>query len=334
MVHNMNQMNKIDRVLAVVEGTRPDRPPISFWHHFGSDQRSGNAAVTAHLKHLDTHDLDFLKVMYDLGYPGPRPIRSVKQLSELIVLEGDHGPFGQHLETIRALAAELRGRLLITTTIFNAWAMLRRLVMEQEHVPGPGGRPLGDDPPTIRLEEFLAEDRNAVADALTIIAQSLANFARSCIDAGADGIFLSVRDDWVDTPANGPGTYDEVVRAADGRILQSASQGRFNVLHVCGRALNFSAFAEYPVHVINWADRLAGPAIADVVGSLKPAPCGGIDHFTTLSGDSEQAGIAEVRDAIAQAGDRPIIVAPGCTYDPNRVPLANLQAVRRTVDEL
>ena len=329
----MGTMNKIERVMAVVAGTRPDRPPVSFWHHFPADRRSGDAAVTAHLEHLETHDLDFLKVMYDLGYPGPRPIRTVAELSGLEVLAGDHGPFGQHLDTIRALAAKLKDRALFATTIFNAWATLRKLVMEKEHVPGPGGR-RGYDPSTMRLAEFVAEDRDAVARALSVIGESLAGFARCCIQAGADGIFLSVRDDWVDTPANGEGTYDRLVRPCDARILEAASQGRFNVLHVCGKALNFTAFAEYPIQVINWADRCAGPAIADVAHSTKPTPCGGINHLTTLPDGSAEACAGEVRDAVAQAGDRPMIVAAGCTYDPDRIPIANLQAVRRTVDEL
>ena len=41
---------------------------------------------------------------------------------------------------------------------------------------------------------------------------------------------------------------------------------------------------------------------------------------------------AEVRDALRQAGDRPIIVAPGCTFDPDAVPTDNLHAVRKAVE--
>ena len=70
--------------------------------------------------------------------------------------------------------------------------------------------------------------------ALDVIAASLANFAGHCLKAGADGIFLSVRDDWVDTEANGLNTYDELVRTGDGRILSAARGGHFNLLHVCG----------------------------------------------------------------------------------------------------
>ena len=62
-------MNKIERVDAVVSGRSPDRPPVSFWHHFGPGAVSGPEAVGAHLRHLETYDLDFLKVMDDKRYP-------------------------------------------------------------------------------------------------------------------------------------------------------------------------------------------------------------------------------------------------------------------------
>jgi uroporphyrinogen-III decarboxylase len=48
---------------------------------------------------------------------------------------------------------------------------------------------------------------------------------------------------------------------------------------------------------------------------------------------SEEDVEREVRDALAQAGNRPLIIAPGCTYDPNRVPEANLRAMVRAARE-
>ncbi|MEE9296914.1 MAG: uroporphyrinogen decarboxylase family protein [Phycisphaerae bacterium] len=329
----MTEMNKVERVLAVVRGEQPDRPPVSFWHHFAADQRSGHAAVKAHLKHLDTYDIDFLKVMFDLGYPHDTPIRSIADLAGLTVTRGDAGVFGEHLATIGALASEIGGRAMMVTTIFNAWATLRRLLMTEAYVPGAGPSPL-DDPRTVHVAQFAAQDRAAVAAALAVIGESLANFAAQCIEAGADGIFLSVRDDWLESVGDGPGTYDELVRSTDAAILAGASQGRFNLLHVCGKAVNFAAFAEYPVHAINWADRTAGPQIGEVVQTLTPAPCGGLNHLAILPGASVQSCVEEVHDAVAQAGDRPIIIAPGCTFDPTRVPPANLAAVRRAVDQL
>jgi len=186
----------------------------------------------------------------------------------------------------------------------------------------------------LRLQAFLAQDRAAVSRALGVIGQSLGNFARECVRAGADGVFLSVRDDWVDTPANGAATYHDLVRATDLRILDGASSGRLNILHVCSRSKRFDDFATYPVQVINWADRAFGPSLHDAAATITPVPCGGVDHRATLSEGSEADCEAQVHDAIAQTEDRPIIVAPGCTYDPNRVPLGNLHAVRRAVEAL
>ncbi len=330
----MNAMTKSERISAVLAGRQPDRPPVSFWYHFSADQRAGSAAVDAHLNHLNAHDLDFLKVMYDLGYPCDETIRSVDQLKALRPLEGDHAQFAQHLATLQALAGQLNGEVPMATTVFNTWATLRRLVREGPYVPRAGGASIEDDPPGRVIEQLIAEDRAAVADALNVIAETLANFARACIEAGADGIYFSVRDEWVDMAANGPGTYDAIVKDADLRILEGAAQGTFNILHVCGEALNFERFTRYPVHVLHWADRGSGPPIAKVAPDLKPVPCGGVDNLTTLAEGTPEACAAEVRDAVAQAGDRPMIIAPGCTYDPDRVPIANLKAVRQAVENL
>jgi hypothetical protein len=105
-----------------------------------------------------------------------------------------------------------------------------------------------------------------------------------CLQAGADGIFLSVRDDWVEVgrrpPA--PSLYEQLVRQTDLEILSAASVARFNIVHACGRPINFRAFAEYPAAILNWADRAAGPSIADVLDWVRPAICGGVDNLGTL----------------------------------------------------
>ncbi|NLE59085.1 MAG: hypothetical protein GX616_12040, partial [Planctomycetes bacterium] len=56
-------MTKRQRVESVLQGQRPDCSPVSFWHHFEPHQITGQAALDALLRHLETYDLDFLKVM-------------------------------------------------------------------------------------------------------------------------------------------------------------------------------------------------------------------------------------------------------------------------------
>jgi len=129
------------------------------------------------------------------------------------------------------------------------------------------------------MSQLLRDAPEVLARALEVVAQSLANFARRCLAAGADGIFLAVRDDWVDSPENGPETYRRLVEPGDLAILAAAGAGTFNMLHVCGRPLDFRRFAGYPVQVINWADRYAGPSIAEVADWVQPALCAGLDNL-------------------------------------------------------
>ena len=182
------------------------------------------------------------------------------------------------------------------------------------------------------MSRFLHEAPDTLSRALEVVAQSLANFARHCIAAGADGVFLSVRDDWVDSPANGPGTYARLVQPGDLTILAAAQRGTFNILHVCGRPLDFNRFAGYPVQVINWADRYTGPSLAEAATWVQPALCAGVDNLGTMVVGSPDDCARQVADAIDQAHGRPIMIAPGCTYDPQRVSAANLRAIRRAAE--
>ena len=135
-------MEKIERVKAVLEGRRGDRPPVSFWYHFSPDCIAGPRAVEAHLRHAETYDLDFLKVMNDTRYPRSGPDPKVADLEKFSVLRGDEGGFGRQLELVGELARRLAGRMWMTTTIFNAWTTLRRLA------GGPGRPRPPDDGPT------------------------------------------------------------------------------------------------------------------------------------------------------------------------------------------
>jgi uroporphyrinogen-III decarboxylase len=137
----------------------------------------------------------------------------------------------------------------------------------------------------------------------------------------------------VDNPENGEGTYDRLVQPCDLSILEAVRAGALNILHVCGEPLNFERFGSYPVHAVNWADRYGGPSIASVSGWMKPAICAGLNNLETMAAGSPEDCEEEAADAIRQAGDRPMILAPGCTFDPGTVPEENLYAIRKFVEK-
>jgi uroporphyrinogen decarboxylase len=321
-------MTKRQRVGAVLRGERPDCPPVSCWHHFEPHQITGQAALDAHLRFLETYDLDFLKVMNDHHYPrgDVTLIQSVGDLRKIKPLPGDAGQLSGQLDLLRELRTRLGDDVLTCTTIFNPWTVLRVWTAPPSDKHGPP-RLDGQDERDDVLTRLLHEDRAALKAAVHAVGQMLAAFARECIAAGATGVFLSVRDDWVDRPANGQGIYDDVVLPADMEILKAAAGAPFNFVHVCGRPLDFERFANYPVSVINWADRAAGPSIAYACEVAKPTVAGGVDNLKTLPQGKPEDCAAQVRDALRQAGTRPILITPGCTYDPHAVSPANIKAM-------
>ncbi|MEI8195145.1 MAG: uroporphyrinogen decarboxylase family protein [Phycisphaerae bacterium] len=326
-------MTPRQRLDAVLAGQRPDRPPVSFWYHFPPAQVAGTAAVQAHLDLLDGYGLDFLKVMNDNPYPHAGNIHRVEDLASLGPLRGDEEGFGRQLELLAALQAKLHQRVYLASTIFNAWSVLRLLV-ETPAVHMPPNLDAAADAPSRWIRDAYAQRPDLVTAALHTIGENLGRFAARCLQAGADGIYLSVRDDWVDLPgAPSVRLYDSLVRLTDRRILQPVQAARFNILHVCGTARNFPAFAALPVAVLHWADRAAGPAIRDVKDQVKPVLAGGVNNLGTLVTGTPDQVRQEVRDAIAQAGAHPFIVAPGCTFDPARVPAENLRALVAAAQE-
>lgn len=310
-------MDSMDRVLAVLAGKKPDRAPFSFWCHFAAEFVSGPPAIEAHIRQHRTYQTDFIKVMNDNPYPHDGRVETSKELSLLRPLAGTEAGFAHQLELISALRAQLGPRVLLTTTIFNAWAVLRTLIRPpKSHLP-----PTMDsaDAPSDWLLQVHHDTPDLLASALDSITDNLARFAERCIDAGADGIFLSVRDDWVDRDG-ARSLYGQLVTPSDLKILRGAAAGRFNVLHVCGRCRDLTRFSSYPAHAINWADRSAGPSISSAIAAGMPhALCCGIDNLKTLPDGDPEAIRAEVHDALAQAGSRPIIIAPGCTFNPDLV---------------
>lgn len=329
-------MNKIERIDAVIANRQPDRVPLSFWHHFAPDEAAGPAAVAAHLRLVAAYDVDFLKVMDDNRYPRFQlptgVVRDAADLERLVPLRGEEDSFGRQLELLGELEKRLGDSLYKPTTVFNAWTTLRNLLAPDTGVHGPPVLGQTGDRRDEQLGRFVREAPAALVRALAAITESTARFVGHCLDAGADGIYLSVRDDWVE--AHGRGLYDKLVRDSDRIILDAAARGRFNILHVCGTAVDFDRFAHYPAQALSWADRSAGPSIAEAAPRVKAAICAGLDNLGTLKTGTPDQCVAQARDALRQAGPRPMILAPGCTFDPGQVPKENLFALRQAVDSL
>ena len=129
------------------------------------------------------------------------------------------------MELLAALRQSVGARVYLPTTIFNAWMVLRLLV-EPPTVHRPPVMDVSADAPSRWIRHAYHQQPELVTRAVNTIGENLARFAARCVQAGADGVFLSVRDDWVDTPEE-PGLYDRLVRPADEAILAAVRSGSF-----------------------------------------------------------------------------------------------------------
>ena len=128
--------------------------------------------------------------------------------------------------------------------------------------------------------------------------------------------------------------YREFGRPYDVMALQGVRNGWLNILHVHGeRDLYFDLALDYPVEVLSWSDRLAGPSLREARLLTSKCLMGGWHEFGALSNGPEEAIRAEAEDAIAQTGGRKFILANGCSV-PDETDPEWLSAAREIAEDL
>jgi uroporphyrinogen decarboxylase len=311
------EMTRTERVMAAVNGEPVDRVPVCFWHHF-QPAGSGRALAEATLRFFDeTFDLDIAKLMPDLPYPFPHhAVQTVDDWRLIEPIDRERSRFyTQRNEAVQALRDELGYDTPIIVTLFSPLA-------EAMYAASDRGR-------------FLAHCQEAptvVHEALSTIAENLRAHIREVIDAGADGVFFALQG--CSTEIMPETQYREFGRPYDLIALQGAVNGWLNVLHVHGeRNLMFDQVLDYPVQVLSWSDRLAGPSLREARVTTSKCLMGGWHEFGALSNGPEDQILAETRDAIAQTGGRKFILANGCSV-PDETDERWLLAAREIVDQL
>jgi uroporphyrinogen decarboxylase len=312
----MASMTKRERVRAAVAGGDVDRLPIMFWHHFrphGSPQKLAEAT----LDFFGRFDLDIFKIMPDIPYPFPtNSIRSAddwRLLSPLDVMEGN---LGRMVTATELLYENLPNDEPVIVTMFSPFCYAMNFA--------------GRD----SIRRHLEENPTRVHEALSVIAENLAQFSRALIAHGADGIFFASQGAGDDILTREQ--YKEFGIPYDLQVLQGAQDGWLNVLHIHGfENLMIDLFADYPAAVFSWSDRLSGRSLNEV-RDLAPEVClmGGIDEQGAITkGPVDQVG-EEMRDAILQTGGgRRLILANGCSV-PDDTDEHLLEGTRALAEEM
>lgn len=288
-------MNRIERVRAALDGGPVDRPPFTVWYHFGTQHAPAARTAQTHREFFEAYDLDLLKLMNDYSYPMPGGVETLdapRDLARLRPLDPERTPLGEQLRVVEIVAGALRGRALFVDTLFNAWNTLRRNIAKGA------------------VDVFMREAPDALEAALAAINETLIRYAQASLARGAAGIFFSV-------PASpefvSPEQYERFMRPLDLAFLEAIRDaGECHILHAHGQAVFMDRLLDYPVHAISWADRDAGPSLAEMRARTPRTLMGGLGHGA-FAYSSAAVIRAQIAAAVREAGRERLILAPGCS---------------------
>ena len=291
------RLSSRERVDRALEGREVDRPPFSFWHHFGLQKEPPAHFVHATLDFHSRFKTDLVKVMSD--YPYPKPAGAWYELRE------EANPFPAQIQALTAIGQSLGREASFLETIFNPWKVAENLSSSQE---------------VLRMK---AEHPQRLLDALEVITKSEANHARRAVAAGARGIFLAIANaqDGILTPED----YAKFSEPFDRRVLQAVAAAPLNTLHLHGDRVYLGRFYQgWPASVINYSVEGTRTPISSVRQHYHGVVMGGLDEvrFRTLSAETLRA---QYESARKEAGPR-FILAPGCSV-PNESTDAELLRV-------
>jgi uroporphyrinogen decarboxylase len=306
-------MTPRERVFAAARGLAADRVPFALWQHSTVHERTVERFTRFTLDFYHRYHPDLVKVMYDEQYDLPvdrHHIREVRDWRLLEAFEPHTGAFGRQLECLARVRSEVGPDVPIVQTIYSPFHVAHKVA----------GR---------RLLEDWRQDPQTVGAALATIAANYRGFAECCLrEAKVDGFFfapIGCEASFMDERQ-----YVEMIRPSDLSVLEALREAPLLILHIHGeKEVMFDLLSTYPCDLISWEDRVAGPSITEARRRTRRSLMGGIDHLAAPDATPEQI-IAQGREAIAQAGDRGFILAPGCTF-PAGTPEANLLALRRAV---
>lgn len=317
-----------ERVEAALAGAPLDTPPVSLWRHFPELDQQAESLAAATLGWQRRFAFDLVKAMPPGDYPviawggaseyrgnpnGTRtvtlyPVQRAEDWATIRPQPVDRGAFRMVIESVRIVVEELAGTVPVLQTIFSPLTVAFKL---------SAGRVVQD----------IQEHPDLVAEALEAITTTMRELVRASLAAGAHGIFFATQCATADVMD--ADTYARWGRPGDLDVLREASGAPIVLLHLHGSQPHFDHVLDYPVNVLNWHDRRAGPSLRE--GEQRSGRCvaGGIDE-TKIAEREPAAAAAEAIDAVTQLGGRHLIVTPGCVI-PIATPEATIEAIVRAV---
>lgn len=319
---------RLERSMA---GDMPDHAPVSLWHHFPVVDQTPEGLTKATVDWQRKFDFDLVKFMptgtYSIEDYGARTdyvdneygirrvlefgVNSVHDWEKLKVLDAGAGYLSLQNEALRQTAEALDGEVPILQTIFSPLTTALKLA--------------GHD----AVKTVMREAPEAFEAALGVIAETTDRFVAASIEAGGHGVFFATQgaDETIMTRED----YARFGVPFDLQVANGAMAGMdFRMMHIHGTHAYFDMFTDYPVNMLNWHDRLAGPTLTHGRENFSGMVAGGVNEQGAIAGNDPEAARAEFREGRAEVDQPRTLVTPGCV-----LPVAvNDDVIAAVLDEL
>jgi uroporphyrinogen decarboxylase len=182
-----------------------------------------------------------------------------------------------------------------------------------------------------RILRELRLNPDLVGSVLEKVADTLVDFSKQSVQAGAAGVFYAISG-YAGRGVMKESEYRELVLPLDLSVLERLPKHAwFNVLHLCGSNLNFGLAKDLPTHAVSWSIHNQGnPSLVEGRHIAGRAVMGGLGQRASLVSGPPAEVEAEARRAVAATGGRGLLLAPGCSVPP-RVRDINLAAMAAAV---
>lgn len=317
---SVSEMSHKERVESALKRMRTDRPVVSAWRHFYDKENSREDLVESMIGFQTRFDWDFVKINSRASYhvedwgvklrfsddPQIKPVAEsfpVERKEDWIKIESlDYrsGSLGEILDAGRDLLKRLGEEVYCLPTIFSPLSIAADLVDSER-----------------RFQDLMRTGPAELHRALDAITETFEAYVKELVDAGMAGIFFATTE-WASRDRMTEEEYLDFGRPYDLRVLEAATGGFFNVVHVCKANNMLPLFRDYPAPAVSWNPFEAGNlSVHQAAQIMDKIFLTGIDQNGVLLHGSPAQIREQIEISLNEAPDGRLMAAPGCAVRVN-----------------
>lgn len=319
-------MKKKERVFAAIRKEAVDHVPAGFSLHFPQDQKSGEAAVKAHLRFFKETDTDIIKVMNENLVPDVGDILRPKDWDKIPSYSIKDGFMQAQLDMVKRILDQADSDAFSLGTLHGICASAIHPIEARYGYE--------------RVREMfcvhLREDKKPVLEAWKRICDGMCQLAAAYRELGLDGLYyagLGAEKRYFTDEE-----FEECIAPFDQEILKvSKEAGNINFLHMCKDGLEMKRYASYApfADVVNWGVYETNFSLEEGRKLFpKAAIMGGLQNRKGVMVDGTLEELKEAsKDVIRKFGKEGFILGADCTL-PTEIPYERIRAVVQAAREI